>query len=251
LYTGEPLPDLLSPAARLVLHESVLDLAGTSEWRELGMAVFIDRPFGWGKAVGEPDLTSLLAHEAFSPSIARRRLQELERLARELQLMDIDWKSLHQSDDDKPLGLPAAQVAEPDRPVVSLADARRVADDFVILKTLRRGLEDALQAFDFAPVLEKMPFPNARESSLLVRLATPDRGAVLVWFDTKLRQRLEMETDLSNGFLRRGRRELPAAGLRVLRIWDEDGALFVVPPFAAFGRIPPKGGTTNQEHPGF
>ena len=44
------------------------------------MGVFIDRPLGYGKETGEPDLTPLLAHEAFSPSIAPRRQQELQNL---------------------------------------------------------------------------------------------------------------------------------------------------------------------------
>src|SRR5262249_47309031 len=72
LYAGEPLSGLLTPKVRALLGESVHDLGEPSEWQELGAALFIDRPFGWGKAVGEPDLTPLLAHLAYSPSIARR-----------------------------------------------------------------------------------------------------------------------------------------------------------------------------------
>ena len=47
--------------------------------RELGVAIFIDRPLGGLKAPGEPDLSPLLAHEAFSRSLAERALGELAR----------------------------------------------------------------------------------------------------------------------------------------------------------------------------
>ena len=223
LYAGEPITALVSPTARTILGKSILDLADPIEWRELGVAVFIDRPFGWGKEVGAPDVTPFLAHEAFSPSIARRRLRELERLAAALDIRNPKWDLTRGHENLQLPGLPATKLAEPDRPTVSLADARRVADDFVILRTMRQGLEEVFQAVDMAPLHAVTPFPDPLERLLVVRLQAEGKETLLAWFDDNLRKRLEMSTDLSQGFFSSGRREMPAAGLRVTRIWNENG----------------------------
>jgi hypothetical protein len=222
LFEGKSLPTLMSHEARAVLYERLLDLTDERERRELGTAVFIERPFGWGKALGEPDLTPLLAHELYSPSIARRRFSELERLGQELCLEDSGWKAAS-ANVPGTAGLPVAQLAEPDRPVVSLADARRVADDFVILRGLPRGLSDVFQVLDFKPLRAHTSFPNALEKLSLVRLPSKDGTTVLAWFDGQWRPRLEMVADLSQGFLTRKGIEMPAAGLRVTRIRRDDG----------------------------
>lgn len=223
LYAGEPLADLLPPTSRTVLRESARDLVDPEEWRELGMAVFIERPLGWGKAVGEPDLTPLLAHEAYSSGIARRRCNELERLAKELQLDGVG--NLRQHENLKVPGLPATQLAEPDRPTVALSDARRVSDDFVILRTLPQSLEEIFATVDFGPLHVRMPFPGRHDKLLVVRLPRQKASAVLAVYDGACRLRLELVTDLTEGFCTRAGRELPAAGLRVLRAWDETGTL--------------------------
>ncbi len=56
---------------------SIADLATPNELRELGVALFLDRPLGAFKAPGEPDQTPILAYEAFSRSIAGRRLDSI------------------------------------------------------------------------------------------------------------------------------------------------------------------------------
>jgi hypothetical protein len=221
LYTDEPLAALLTIRARAALRESILDLFRPREWRELGTAVFIDRPFGWGKEVGEPDLTPLLAHVAFSPSIARRRAAELAGLILELKFEGVGGKLLNQHGNEP--GWAAAQLAEPDRPIVSLADARRVADDFVILRTLRYGLEEVFSVLDFTPLRTATQFPSLDEQVLVVGLPGPKSSTVLTWFDRDMRKRLEMNADLSEGFAIRAGREMPTAGMRVSRIWDESG----------------------------
>ena len=79
LYGGDPLLARLGPQALAVLRQSFNDLEHADEWRELGLAVFLDRPLGIGKAANEPDGTLLLSAEAFSASIARERLHALAR----------------------------------------------------------------------------------------------------------------------------------------------------------------------------
>ena len=75
LFKDAPLHDLLGAHAHQILQASLDDLEHPDEVLELGMAVFIDRPLGFGKQPLEPDLTPLLAHETFSPSIAERGLR--------------------------------------------------------------------------------------------------------------------------------------------------------------------------------
>ncbi|MBI3406953.1 MAG: hypothetical protein HY040_01170 [Planctomycetes bacterium] len=137
LYAGDPLPTKLGPAARRALRQSILDMLTSASWKEMGMAIFIDRPLGWDLPPGEPDQTPLFSHVAFSPAIARRRYKELMTLAAELK-MDIDpatRRSLDQlfAGDLCVPGLTIEEVADPPKPCVSLADAKNVSADFVVL----------------------------------------------------------------------------------------------------------------------
>ncbi len=77
LYADDPLSTHLGPRAAEALRTSAADLEHAEELRELGMALFLDRPFGSGKAPGEPDGTLLLASEAYSPSVAEEQPQFL------------------------------------------------------------------------------------------------------------------------------------------------------------------------------
>ncbi len=79
LYADDPLPSHLGKHGAEALRRSAADLCRAEELRELGMAIFLDRPFGAGKAPTEPDGTLLLASEAFSRSIAEQRLLALAR----------------------------------------------------------------------------------------------------------------------------------------------------------------------------
>src|SRR5262249_20344183 len=79
LYDGDPLAAHLGERAGRVLRRGAADLHPADELRELGMAVFIDRPLGVLKAPAEPDQTPLLSYEAFSQAIADRRITDLAR----------------------------------------------------------------------------------------------------------------------------------------------------------------------------
>src|SRR5262249_515144 len=81
LYADDPLTALLGVPTRRILQASLADLAHPEELRELGMAVFIERPLGAGKRPGEPDQTPLLAHAAFSRKLAASRVHDIARLA--------------------------------------------------------------------------------------------------------------------------------------------------------------------------
>ncbi|MBI3823586.1 MAG: hypothetical protein HY289_13030 [Planctomycetes bacterium] len=226
LFTDEPLRELVANLGenairlatsfeirsrfRAAFEQSIRDLEHLDERVEMGLGLFIDRPLGYAKAIGEPDLTPMLAHEAFSPSIARQRWQELKKLCAELAIpCDAERLDLLFEHGPWPTGLPHAEVRECPRPTAALCDVRKVADDFVILRTMPVGLRDMLDQFDLR---ERLPFPD-------VRLCTPefDKAGqpVLVLYDTKLRQRVEIEVDASQGYACRAGVELPKPGLRV------------------------------------
>src|SRR5581483_9434659 len=131
LYDGDPLPSRLGPHARALLRQSWEDLSEPAERRELGLALFIDRPLGGGKHPAEPDATLLLASAAYSRSVAEARLRAL---AAEVGVdpHGPDAEAL-QSLLEVP-GLPLEAIGPAARPgSVTLADARRAAPDFVFL----------------------------------------------------------------------------------------------------------------------
>jgi hypothetical protein len=184
---------------------------------ELGLGLFIDRPLGYAKASVEPDLTPILAHEAFSPSLGRRRVQELARITAELGLKPVDV-----AETETPLGLPHRELAECPRPVAALADVRKVADDFVIVRTLPGGLNELLRLFDWHSLHEQFRLRFLLDSQVLLCVQTrSDSGPVLTLFDDQMRRRVEMHVDASEGYIQRAGVELPRAGLVVTRVWND------------------------------
>jgi hypothetical protein len=157
------------------------------------MAVFIDRPLGVNKAPAEPDQTPLLSYEAFSRAIAERRLTELARdeafglTAAEVEALLQALKALAVS------GLPLTAVGREVRPVVSLTDALKVSEDFLLLRTLPRGIREFLQqhAFD-------MDYLAPGQRVLLVRgVSQPGQGPLLAIYDAQLRKRMEFDPQIS------------------------------------------------------
>lgn len=202
LFADAPLTSLLSTRARTVLATSTADLDERDERIEMGMALFIDRPLGYGKAAAEPDQTPLLAHEAFSPSLAEKRWRELRDL---LAACGVDSPDHDRFDvafrrrGDVP-GLPAAELAAAPRPVAALADMRRVADDFVVLRTMPGGLRMLWNA-----VSERSPLPH-----LLVQRGDPP---VLTGYDAEYHVVFEKVVDDRAGYTTRAGVELPRNGL--------------------------------------
>jgi hypothetical protein len=121
-------------------------------------------------------------------------------------------------DRDTVRGLPAGQLAEPARPAASLADVRRVADDFAIVRTLPGGLGEMLGLFDFSGVQARLDLPMLRagQRPRVVAMVQSAHGPVLGFFDDDYQCRLECRVDASEGFFRRAGVELPIAGLRVV-----------------------------------
>jgi hypothetical protein len=213
LFAGDPLDPFLGDGARLVLRQSIHDLDQAEELRELGMAVFIDRPLGVFKAPAEPDQTLLLSHEAFSRSIAAGRLrwlvegEALDRLRTALNALAAT-------------GLPLSAVQCEQRRLVSLADVARAAPDFLLLRTTTQAVTDFLQQYDFSPLAERFPL-DYLSSALLVPAPCPPgaQARVLAVYDPWMRKRLELGFDRAQGYEAQAGREYPRGGLQILGVW--------------------------------
>ncbi len=145
LFADEPTDGLLTPVARKVLARSIDDLSRDEELRELGTAVFLDRPLGAiAKRQGEPDRTTLLSYEACSARMIKTRLAELNLPAPQ-----------HMSEIT---GVAVARLpAHAREGVVALEDAKKVALDFIFTRTTRSSLEELLRDYDFAPLNDAAP----------------------------------------------------------------------------------------------
>ena len=80
-----------------------------------------------------------------------------------------------------------------------------MASDFVILRTLPRGLKMLLDLFDWRPLLERyqLAFLADRQVQLCAQVRDTDRPFVLVLFDKDMQRRIELQIDTRAGYQRR------------------------------------------------
>ncbi|MEI7684750.1 MAG: hypothetical protein WCL32_06960 [Planctomycetota bacterium] len=207
LYANEPLASLLPACVSPILAQACGDLRDPQELREGGMALFIDRPLGFFKAPAEIDQTPLLSYEAFSRRLAIRRLLDTQALARMLEL-DVPTTLWEESRtrllEMNVIGVSLDRIPESPRPAVSLADARKVESDFVVLRTMPRSLRQFWTALD-RPAL---PCP------LVVRVLNDAGQPVMAGFDHAGTKIAEFDADWSQGSQVRAGIETPRSGLR-------------------------------------
>jgi hypothetical protein len=226
LFAGDPLERYVSPMARTLLDESIRDLSNPVEMRELGLALFLDRPLDAGKDPLEPDQTLLLSYVAFSRSIAQSRLRFL---AEGLGL--IAEGAAHEAycrclDDLQVTGLSLEAVAgTPRTGSVSLVDAGKAAPDFLFLWTTSQTVQAFERQYFLGPLLERFCLQELhRNARKLIVRAKPKGGQTkggLVIYDSQVRKRLELEFDRQGGYGSRGGIEYPLGPLRVVRVWEE------------------------------
>jgi hypothetical protein len=225
LFQGQPLPDPPEP----VFRQSVLDLLHPPELMELGTAVFLDRPLGSLKAPGEPDQTPMLAYEAFSSSIAEKRVELLAERWKAFPdpvLPDQLRRGLRQ--DLGRVGLGFDFASWPQRPgVVSLRDMARVAPDFVLRRTLPGSAQEFLDLFNFIPLWERSSLKHLAPGARFLLVGGPEgptrRQIFLTVYDAEFRRRVELAVGDAGRTRRRAGVEFPVQGLRVLRLWEEAG----------------------------
>jgi hypothetical protein len=226
LFAGEPLL-LPGECSRDVLQQCIADLQHPEELQELGMAVFLDRPFGRFKAPAEPDRTLLLSYETFSRSVAERRLQDLAKdPVANLSEETLAGYSHHLVANLPVQGIPVTRVPREQKPgAVALHDAARVAEDFVVLRTTRQTVQAFLQQFDINALARQcsVDYLDAHKRVLIVTAVSTRSGpeAILDVYDERLRRRLELRVDPSRGYRSRAGQEYPVAGLQVLCAWKE------------------------------
>ena len=194
-----------TPQIHEALRLSIADLVDQNESIELGIGLFLDRPFGFAKPIGEPDRTTLLSHEAFSLQIARFRLNLLAEIG---QVPEINFQSVP--------GIPSRNLGSGQPPgVASVRDAQLAAEDFVFLRTTRRSVGDLLQAYDFSPLRESGILAWLQSDRCLI-LPSNDSPADLLIYDSHGLERLRLRMDASLGYRCRAGIEALAAGLSVV-----------------------------------
>ncbi len=214
----ETVTSKISGAVESVLRQSVADLVLASELRELGTAVFLDRPLGRLKEPGVPDGTILLSYEAFSRTLAEARLalltdlQLLEPQTREdlrdrLAQLDVTW-----------IAVPPPLRLGPPR-IVSLDDVWKVAGDFVLLRSTRRCVDEFTRVFDVAGACAACWLEEERPRLIV---GSAREAGVLELYDEQARKRMELEV-VGSDFASRAGLEFPREGLAVRRVWQAVG----------------------------
>ncbi len=220
LYVNDSPLSLDHPALAQVWSACLRDLDHPEELRELGCALFLDRPLGVAKEPGEPDQTLLLSHLAFSASVAGQRLQKLA-----------TWGALAPGDVERlqanlrtlaPPSLPLSAVQTRMRPgTVSLLDARQVADDFCLLRTTRQTVQELWRAYHFEELWRRHSLDELRPARdvVIVPGSDPATGKPLLTIhDAQMRPRVELQLLLEDGYVRQDGVEYLAGGFLVRRV---------------------------------
>jgi hypothetical protein len=222
LFAGDPQTGRCTTTIHRVLQDSLADLQHPEELRELGMALFLDRPLGIAKNRLEPDQTLLFSYEAFSRFVAASRLSEL---CGKLGILEATAHERMQSAlrDLAVPGIPVASLNAPSRPaLVSLLDACKLADDFVLLRNTRRTADAFLRLSDVRATVEVhgLDFLAAGRRFLIVQgFAGASAPNDITLFDDLLRPRVQLAIDARSGYVHRAGVEHPAGGLHVVHIW--------------------------------
>jgi len=226
LFESDPLARHVGQNSLRILRQSVEDLCHTRELRELGMALFLDRPLGVAKGPLQPDQTLLLSYEAFSRSLAEKRLVQLARdpvLGPNADTVEALRMALQELPCE---GVLVPSVPNRSRPVVSLQDSFKVAGDFVVVRTTRTTVRDFLDQYDLRALNARSNLDYLVSDMPVVLLGgTNERGeTVLTVFDSRMRRRLEMKVCGENGYFTHRGVEFPRGGLQALRIWEGEPA---------------------------
>ncbi len=220
LFADDPLGRYPGPHGREILEISIQDLSDPAELRELGTALFLDRPLGVFKGPTEPDQTAMLSYVAFSRMLAERQLDYLARTLSCLtrDQVEADRRRLRE---EMPVGVRLPDSPIPSRPaVVSLEDSRKVAPDIVLLKTTRSSVTELFRHYDFRPLRSRFPLAGIDSERQLLFVPEGKPGELAV-YDAQYRRRAVLQADATEGYGHRAGVEYLVRGLRVMRVWEE------------------------------
>ena len=182
LFDHQPLTLETLPQTRRVLQAALDDLQFPTEYQELGMATFLDRPLGLCHAPGEVDQTPLFSYQAFSARIAQQRLAQCRPWGATVDAQ-------HHAQWPGPRGISVTELPGRPRPgVTTLEDAQFAAPDFRIISMSSSSLRDFLQlVHDHEEPREQAPrerapilLPSLLEACgplMLLRTATAEQAA--------------------------------------------------------------------------
>ena len=232
LFTDTPTEQLLTPITRELLRQAVVDLEQETERRELGLALFLDRPLGVFKlSQGQlRDRTPLLSYLAFSRKIARERLGLWHTWGwlTEEQQQSVGQRLVR----DEPSGIPVRELPLPgSRPgVICLEDTLQVSGDFLLLRTTPTSVAEFWRWYDTTPLqhLGLEPHVTLLMRSPLCRLREIP-PPFLTGYDAAMRPRLEFVTAGEPTYREWAGVEYLREGLRLVRAWDEAGQAIMLP----------------------
>lgn len=202
----------LSGAVKKVLSRCLDELCQSAELRELGTALFADRPLGINKSPLEPDQTPMFSHLAFSRQRAAKVLHRIRSNADDMlrPFLDLDPCSIHVT------GVPIPVTKRPARPgVISLQDAYLVADDFVILATTQSSIEAFRACFSWSG------FPPEWLAKDRWHIVLPDitqSDPQLLVYNRAGKCWLSLKFGSNRALVRRSGVELPAGGLKAVEL---------------------------------
>jgi hypothetical protein len=222
LFHGNPLPLPNEGALGAIARQCIEDLRDQAELRELGMALFIDRPFSHAKTPGEPDTSLILSYEAFIPSLALERLNFLRKEAAWC-LGGQDWEALAERLKKLPVeGIPLEQQSRLTLPgIASLTDALRVAPDIILVRTTANTLADFLSSWEWfgvEPIRERIVKGLGKSALILMRPGSPAGPLNFEIYDGRYRRRVELRIHVE----RESGLASPEAGMEIVRIWEEN-----------------------------
>jgi hypothetical protein len=202
---------------RSLLESCLQELADPKALRQLGTALYLDRPFGDSKPKAALDLTPLLSYELFSRSVARQRAQRLQQIEPWLGSSPFVVDAQKKLDE---MDVPGLKVPPPGRAsqTVKLQDCWRLADDFVIRRPTPSTIRQ-VQGY-FAWETAPAPFRDWYVRSLVpipLPGSSQQEATRLLFYDAEFRPVFECRVADHDGFQRRAALELPMPGLVVVQ----------------------------------
>jgi hypothetical protein len=233
LFDNDPITPFVERMDKNIRNQLASDLTTPRELIELGMALFLDRPFAGLVGSPERDPTPILSYWAFSKGISAERLDSIGRkgavlfgddaiAAAKSTLQHLHCEGLRIND----------FILIRSKTSFSLADAALVADDFLLLRTTPGSAQDFFNLFDFSSALQAVGCQDLLSGGpvLIVRTDASSSGEPLISiFDIALKRRIELKANCSQGFENRAGISYPCAGLTLWAAWDKAGNPATIP----------------------